>query len=95
MARSADSGLCVDEFVHSTVAKTSIIRVTVVTSKTTFVGYESAEIIMLITPVVEVVHESFKVVDHTECGSEEEFNISVGEDHMIRDNVSLIYTVDK
>jgi hypothetical protein len=63
MARSADSGFWMDEFVHSTVAKASIIRVTVVTSKTTFVGYESAEIIMLMTPVVEVVHESFKVVD--------------------------------
>lgn len=82
MARGADSVFWVNEFVHGAVAETSVIRVAVVTGKAAFVGDVVAEIAAFITPVVETVHKSFKVVDHTEGGSKIEVNISVGEDHM-------------
>ena len=95
VARSADSGFWVDELIHSTVAKTAIIRVAVVTGEAAFVGYEVTEVAAVgITPVVEIVHKSFKVVDHTEGGSKIEFNISVGEDNVFGDDLSLVDTVD-
>jgi len=82
MAWGADSVFWVNEFVHGAVAETSVIGVAVVAGKAAFVGDVCTEIVAFITPVVEIVHKSFKVVDHTEGGSKIEVNISVGEDHV-------------
>lgn len=71
-----------EELVHRAVAQAALFGVAVVTGDTSDVGNLAAEVTLFITPVVELVHEPFEVVDHTESGTEVEVDVSVGEDDM-------------
>lgn len=80
--------------VHGAVAQAAIISVTEVANFTADVSNELAEVALLVAVVVEVVDESFEVVDHTESRSKMELHVSVRKDHMLGLELSNKVVVD-